>query len=984
MSTQNLKSTFIDVLERLESLMTLKGDFMRSRAYQKAKESIILCDRDITCANDVADLPKIGKTIVKKLNYYMEHGTLELFEDAKKNPLYVFANVYGIGGKKAKQLVAQYNITTIAELRERQHEVLNDVQRKGLAYYEDILKRIPREEIKIHEQILNKVFRTVKNEGSTFDIVGSYRRGKKTSGDIDVIISDPKNDSYVFDSFIEKLIEQNYLVEVLSKGKVKSLCICQLPTLPARRIDFMFTPKEELPFALLYFTGSKEFNTVMRKRALDMGYTMNEHGFSKMSGKNKLNKLKKVFDSERAVCNFLNIEYKEPTQRIDGTSVVITTNKSDTESMGKISNGFPVVAMLKKFKKDGTPLLAKLGEPVLEAMLKKANEHYYILNKPLLTDSQYDVMREYVMEKFPSNSYASEGHANTSIDGLKNKAKLPCFMPSMDKIKPDTTALTNWLKKYEGNNVLSCKLDGISALYCSPTTSCSESKLYTRGNGSVGQDISHIIDYLRLPLRSNLIIRGELIMRKDVFKAKYSKYFKNIRNLVAGLMNRKKLSIDLISDMDFVAYEVIQPVLKPSKQMKLLSELDIISVYNWNSENLTNEYLSECLIKLRKEYAYEIDGVIVVNDAIYKRKNKNPKHGFAFKMVLSEQSAEAKVVAVHWKPSKDGYLKPRIEIEPVMIGGAKITYVTGHNAAFIVNNNINVGAIIKLIRSGDVIPKVVDVIEQSESPNLPNENLSYKWNKTKIDFILNDKDSNLNVRKQKIIIFFSTLGVVGLGEGNVNRLIKADFADITTILKMTKDDFMMVEGFKEKMATKVHNSIHTILNNISLHELMSATNIFGRTMGSRRIKEILTAYPTILVSKDSDEEKINKISSLNGFGQKTAKMFVPYINEFLAFAIKANLQHKIEDFIKNALQKNETNEQLQFSNKKFIFTGFRSKDIKKYIENNGGKMSTSVSKNVDFVIVKDINDDSSKIKKAKELGLNIIALNDFVKNYVKK
>ena len=167
--------------------------------------------------------------------------------------------------------------------------------------------------------------------------------------------------------------------------------------------------------------------------------------------KNKVNKNTKVFDSERAVCNFLNIEYKEPTQRIDGTSVVITTNNSDTESMGKISNSFPILEMLKKFKKDGTPLLAKLGEPVLETMLKKANEHYYILNKPLLTDSQYDVMREYVMERFPNNNYASEGHANTSIDGLKNKAKLPCFMPSMDKIKPDTTALTNWLKKYEGN-----------------------------------------------------------------------------------------------------------------------------------------------------------------------------------------------------------------------------------------------------------------------------------------------------------------------------------------------------------------------------------------------------------------------------------------------------------------------------------------------------------------------------------------------------
>ena len=93
------------------------------------------------------------------------------------------------------------------------------------------------------------------------------------------------------------------------------------------------------------------------------------------------------------------------------------------------------------------------------------------------------------------------------------------------------------------------------------------------------------------------------------------------------------------------------------------------------------------------------------------------------------------------------------------------------NAENIVNNNINVGAIIKLIRSGDVIPKVVDVIEQSESPNLPNENLSYKWNNTKIDFILNDKDSNLNVRKQKIIIVSRWKTIkFGCGRNSDNRL----------------------------------------------------------------------------------------------------------------------------------------------------------------------------------------------------------------------
>ena len=91
-------------------------------------------------------------------------------------------------------------------------------------------------------------------------------------------------------------------------------------------------------------------------------------------------------------------------------------------------------------------------------------------------------------------------------------------MPSMDKIKPDTTALTNWLQKYNGNNIVSCKLDGISVLYCTPDENNSNYRLFTRGNGEYGQDISYMIECLKLPTEHGLIIRGELIMKKTIFQ----------------------------------------------------------------------------------------------------------------------------------------------------------------------------------------------------------------------------------------------------------------------------------------------------------------------------------------------------------------------------------------------------------------------------------------------------------------------------------
>ena len=157
-----------------------------------------------------------------KLQEYVETGTLNVLEKAKSNPMFIFTEVYGIGPKKAKELVKTHKISSIKELRERQDEVLNDVQKKGLKYYEDILKRIPRKEIDTYKTELEKVFAKVKNKGSTFEILGSYRRGSKDSGDIDICISDPNNDSNVFVKFIDALIEKNILIEVLSRGNTKS------------------------------------------------------------------------------------------------------------------------------------------------------------------------------------------------------------------------------------------------------------------------------------------------------------------------------------------------------------------------------------------------------------------------------------------------------------------------------------------------------------------------------------------------------------------------------------------------------------------------------------------------------------------------------------------------------------------------------------------------------------------------------------------
>ena len=236
-----LNEKFVDLLTRLENLMKMKGEVFRARAYQKAKETVMAYPNKITSVEQLRGLPGIGETIIKKFNEFNKTGTLKLLEREKDHPRYIFAQVYGIGPKKAKQL-ADLGLTTIAELRERKDELLNDVQKKGLRYYEDILKRIPRAEIIDYEKTLVRAFNKVKQNGDKFEILGSYRRGAKTSGDIDIAITNEQGDKSIFNKFINQLQKEGILLELLSKGNTKSLTVGKLANYPtARRLDFMYS-----------------------------------------------------------------------------------------------------------------------------------------------------------------------------------------------------------------------------------------------------------------------------------------------------------------------------------------------------------------------------------------------------------------------------------------------------------------------------------------------------------------------------------------------------------------------------------------------------------------------------------------------------------------------------------------------------------------------------------------------------------------------
>jgi len=1006
--TKRYNEAFIDLMEQLSTIMLKHGEPFRARAYQKAQETIMSYNDDIVTPAQLKGLPGIGSTIMDKLNEYVETGTLRVLEKEKTNPVNILADIYGVGPKKAEQLVS-VNIKTIEDLRLKQDEHLNDIQKVGLKYYEQILERIPRSEIVEFDNLFQMVFQKVASNtpDAKFEIVGSYRRGAQTSGDIDVIVTGKTND--IYEKFINELIKTGIILEVLSRGKSKTLVIAKLPDKKiARRVDFLYSPPDEFPFAILYFTGSKIFNTVMRQKALNKGYTFNEHGIYHLQNKKKGEKVAHQFLKEKDIFDFLGLQYKTPIERKDGRAVIVndinplntsvtekvpaekieiipskkTLKKRPIKSTPKVelieeitekespkTNVNDALAIIKNFQQNGIQVLQSLEEKELNNIIHLSNSRYYNQD-PILTDNQYDIIKEFIQNKFPNNDVVDEIGAEVE----RNKAKLPYEMASMNKIKPDTNALKDWMHKYTGPYVLSCKLDGVSGLY---TTEHKIPKLYTRGNGKVGQDVSHLIPYLRLPKTKGIVIRGEFIIPKKVFAEKYQTKFANPRNMVAGIVNQKAIS-NAIVDLHFVAYEVIAPQKRPSAQMEFLSTLNVEHVLNEMTDTLSNEMLSNLLVDWRTNYMYEIDGIIVIDDKVYPRKSGNPEHAFAFKMILSDQIAEAKVVDVIWTPSKDGYLKPRVQIEPIQLGGVTIEYATGFNAAFVKDNKIGVGAVIELIRSGDVIPHIKAVTVPAPSAKMPT--IPFVWNDTHVDIMLENASDDPTVKEKNITGFFRGIGVDGLSSGNIMRLIKAGYDTVPKIIKMSEPEFLNVEGFKGKLANKIYTGIHSKIQEASIITLMAASNIFGRGFSEKKMELILNELPNILTSLDNEQTKITAVASVKGMAIKTAEAFVSKIENFKTFLKECGIENKMTEKVAT-----KTVDQTHpLFDKTVVLTGTRDKDIIEFLKNVGANQGSSVSKSTFLVVAKNKDEDTGKAEEARKLNVPIMSTDEFSQMYLHK
>ena len=655
-----------------------------------------------------------------------------------------------------------------------------------------------------------------------------------------------------------------------------------------------------------------------------------------------------------------NNSRKNSTKRMNKPKTLTLTNVAEKKRM----------LAFKELSENPIPYLEKQTTEKVAKLIKDASYKYYEGN-PVISDDIFDIMKNYLSSHEPSHPVLKEIGASAPGE----KVKLPYWMGSLDKIREDEKALVSWKSKHAGKVIISDKLDGNSALLVYGT----KTKMYSRGDGFEGQDISHLIPLIQgVPKGAiNSAIRGELIISKDNWKTKGKGA--NARNAVAGVMHSKNPDKELASIVEFVAYEQLHPRIKISESIEKMKNTGFHVVYNQvkNTSELTMENLSTILMDRRKNSPYEVDGIVIFHDEQHNQvAGKNPSYAFAFKSILTHEEAEVIVKEVEWNASKDGYLKPLIYFDSVVLAGATIQKATGFNAQFIETNVIGPGSRIVIIRSGDVIPHVLRVLSESASgkPSFPT--VEYKWNESHVDIMLVDKSKASDVNIKIITHFASVLGMKGVGAGIVERLYKNDINSIKKLLNVSVEELLKMEGFQKKSAEKVVNEINESLKKADCLTFMVASNLFGRSIGEKKLKLIVKSFPRILEGYSPTETELSKV---DGIGSITAKQFIDGLPLFFDFMKDIGIPcNKIQE-VKPVVEKST---KPSLSHLIVVFTGMRDKELEAEIESRGGKIGSSVSKKTTVVVAKDPSEDSGKVKTAKELGVEVLDFETFKKKYM--
>jgi len=632
----------------------------------------------------------------------------------------------------------------------------------------------------------------------------------------------------------------------------------------------------------------------------------------------------------------------------------------------------------------------------LEEHLMLFKNYYYNTDTPLVPDHVYDEMEDVLRKRAPNSKVLTT--VGTPLLPNQRKTKLPFPMASQDKAKAQSGDLEKWLRKTPSSQyIVSDKLDGISLMYYYQRGK--PAKLYTRGTTFEGQDVSHLLKFglrmtetssnrLRIPNDlEEVAVRGELIMPKKIWEQFYAQQYPNVRNWIAGQVAHKTSQRQNVSRITFVAYQLVVPQkILPIDQFEIMKNWGFYTspAKVYSQKELTEAKMIQHLQESKDENPYQIDGLVITANKIFSPTDENPKYSIAFKSQIGEE-VQVKVTKVEWNASKRGYLKPIVHIEPVFLSGAKISKASGNNAKFIVDNLIGPGAVVEIIRSGEVIPYIMEVIKPAINgkADLPND-LDYDWSPNHVDLII--KKESKQMTEKRLLHFAKTLQIDHLGPGTIKKIYEyTDVQEPIDIFELTLTELEEIPSLG-KNAPKIYNSLQNVIKNrgVGLAQLIDAFGVFGTTggIGTRRIQSVLDVMPNLLEEIPKKDFK-DKLLLIEGIKEKTAEPMSKGLKMF-ANGIYPKLPQEliITDFIDQEQSDNSDDGQInsQMKGVRFIFTGLRaSPEIQNLIKKSGGTVADTVLKTNpnQIVIAKDPSSNSGKIKKARDLKLEILSLDQF-------
>jgi NAD-dependent DNA ligase len=627
-------------------------------------------------------------------------------------------------------------------------------------------------------------------------------------------------------------------------------------------------------------------------------------------------------------------------------------------------------------------------QTVLEQAIVTYNEAYRNGN-PLITDAEYDSFVDKLKENFPNSKLLKKGVINQPKESRKQALPMPMY--SLNKVK-NNDEITKWMesKDLPINTLLiiTPKYDGISLVINEKTKEC-----WTRGDGEVGQVSTKHFTKLNRDVEDIecFFSCGEAIMSRknwiDNFEGKINpetgNFYTNPRNTVAGWFNRDT-PCDELKFVDYIRYGMSMNEDK-NYQLNILNTLNRVPVQSYSCRfyDLTKELLQQ----LYQEWLvnYQIDGLVidVDDESIRKRlgreENMNPAYSIAYKNPEWSSSAEVKVIGIEWKVSKQGKLKPVIQIEPTEVGGVTISNVTGYNAKYIFDNNICEDSIIKIIRSGDVIPKHIETIswKRTQTERLADEITAcpccdhpIKWDETFTELICTNPDCK-DKKIAKLVHFFNTLEVEDFGEPSIIKFYDSGFKTPFSILFLGYVNIAdQIEGFGEVSAKNLCRQFDKLkLVGVPFARLLSALDIMEGKLGEKLIQNIIDNTSNLSVLKFEDLIKINGISDI------TANIFIKGMNEY--FNHQSVLEYIRIQYVITPKQEVIGN---KYRGVKICFTGCRpSKEQQKEIESQGGEIFDGISNKTNLLVVKNYEEKtmkSSKALKAIEMNIKIIRIEE--------